>query len=181
MMKQLWFAGAVAALAVTVVAPTWAQAPGGGSPFPDGQGKEIVAVACTQCHGPNTFVNIRENDEAWRRQVWDMVERGAQIAPDEMDTVVKYLSTVFGPGANLPQFASVTLPDGQGKEVIDGGCGLCHGLERITAAKRSAADWQAVVTKMVFLGAPLSADQAKAAVAYLNANFGESGKTASAK
>lgn len=171
MMKQLWFAGALAALAFAAIGSTRAQAPGGGSPFPDGEGHDIVAVACTQCHGPNTFVSIRENAEAWRRQVWDMVERGAQIAPGEMDTVVKYLSTVFGPGANLPQFASVSLPDGQGKEVIDGGCALCHSLDRIAAAKRSPQDWQDVVNKMVFLGAPLSADQAKAAVAYLDANF----------
>jgi mono/diheme cytochrome c family protein len=181
MMKQLWFLGALAVLAFAAITPTRAQAPGGSSPFPDGDGKDIVAVACTQCHGPNTFVNIRENAEAWRRQTWDMIERGAQISPDEMDTVVKYFSTAFGPGANLPQFASVTLPDGQGKEVIEGGCGLCHGLDRIAAAKRSPQDWQDVVTKMVFLGAPLSADQAKAAVDYLNANFSDSGKTASAK
>lgn len=180
-MKQLWFAGAVAAFAFAAIGSTHAQAPGGGSPFPDGEGHDIVAVACTQCHGPNTFVNIRENAEAWRRQVWDMVERGAQISPSEMDTVVKYLSTVFGPGANLPQSAAVSLPDGQGKEVVEGGCALCHSLDRIAAAKRSPADWQAVVAKMVFLGAPLSDDQAKAAVAYLNANFGDGGKTASAK
>ena len=178
MMKQLWFVGVLAALALAAIGTTRAQAPGGGSPFPDGEGHDIVAVACTQCHGPNTFVNIRENAEAWRRQVWDMVERGAQISPDEMDTVVKYLSTVFGPGANLPQFAAVTLPDGQGKEVIEGGCALCHGLDRITAAKRSPQDWQDVVSKMVFLGAPLSADQAKAAIAYLDANFSAEQKAA---
>jgi len=177
-MKQLWVVGALAALCFTADGAARAQAPGGGGPFPDGEGKEIVAVACTQCHGPNTFVTLRENAEAWRRQTWDMVERGAQISPDEMDTVVKYLSTAFGPGANLPQFAATSLPDGQGKEVVEGGCALCHGLDRITAAKRSPHEWEAIVAKMVFLGAPLSADQAKAATAYLNANFSPEQKAA---
>ena len=177
-MKQLWLMGALAALSFAAIGSTQAQAPGGGSPFPDGEGRDIVAVACTQCHGPNTFVNLRQNAVAWRHEVWDMIERGAQLTPSELDTVVKYFSTAFGPGANLPQFAQTSLPDGQGKEVVEGGCALCHGLDRITAAKRSASDWKAIVAKMVFLGAPLSADQAKAATDYLTANFSPAQKAA---
>jgi mono/diheme cytochrome c family protein len=179
-MRKFLFGGAFTALVFALSGTAHAQAPGAG-PFPEGTGREIVAVACTQCHGPNAFINWREGPEAWRHQIYDMIERGAQISPDELDTAVKYLSTAFGPGANLPQFASVTLPDGQGKEIVDGGCALCHGLDRITAANRSPQEWQAIVAKMVFFGAPLSGDQAKAATDYLAANFSASGKTASAK
>jgi len=180
-MRKFLFGGTFAASIFAVSAIAHAQAPSA-SPFPDGgAGRDIVAVACTQCHGPNTFVNWREGADAWRHQVYDMIERGAQISPDELDPAVKYLSTAFGPGANLPQFASVTLPDGQGKEIVDGGCALCHGLDRITVANRSPQEWQAIVAKMVFFGAPLSGDQAKAATDYLTANFSGSGKTASAK
>ncbi len=179
-MKKFWLAGAFAALLVFAAGSVRAQAPGG-SPFPDGEGRDIVAVACTQCHGPNTFVGWRENAIAWRRQTYDMILRGAQISPDEIDAAVKYLSTAFGPGANLPQFPAVTLPDGQGKEIVEGGCALCHGLDRVAAAKRSPQDWQSIVARMVFIGAPLSGDQVKAATAYLNANFGTGSQTASAK
>ncbi len=179
-MQKFLFVGAFAALIFALGGTAHTQAPGA-SPLPEGAGRDIVAVACTQCHGLNTFVNWREGAEAWRRQTYDMIERGAQISPDEIDTVVKYFSTVLGPGANLPQFASVTLPDGQGKEVVEGGCALCHGLDRITVAHRSAPEWQAIVAKMVFLGAPLSGDQAKAATDYLTANFSGSGKAASTK
>ena len=60
--------------------------PGGGSfgasapaanPFPDGPGKEIVSVACTQCHGPSVFMQLRMGDVAWRNQIYDMILRGA--------------------------------------------------------------------------------------------------------
>lgn len=179
-MRKFLFAGAFAALIFAVGGTARAQAPGA-SPLPDGEGRDIVAVACSQCHGLNTFTSWREGAEAWRRQTYDMIERGAQISPDEIGTVVKYLSTVFGPGANLPQFAPVTLPDGPGKEIVEGGCALCHGLDHITAAQRSPQEWQAIVTRMVFFGAPLSGDQAKAATDYLTANFGSGAKTASAK
>lgn len=157
-----------------------AQGPGA-SPLPEGEGRDIVATACSQCHGLNAFVGIRENAQAWRWQTYDMVLRGAQISPSEMDTVVKYLSTHFGPGVNVPPSPAVTLADGQGKEIVEGGCALCHGLDRIAAAKRSPREWQSIVDKMVFLGAPLNADQAKSATAYLNANYGNGQKAASAK
>jgi hypothetical protein len=90
-----------------------------------------------------------------------------------MDTVVKYFATHFGPGVNVPKGADVTLADGQGKEIVEGGCGLCHGIDRVVAAKRSKGEWQKIVDKMIFFGAPLNADQAKTATDYLAANYGE--------
>jgi len=150
------------------------------SPFPDGPGKEIVSVACTQCHGPNVFTQLRMNQAAWRGYIYDMILRGAQIGPDDIDTAAKYMATAYGPGVPFPnqQPAQVSLPDGQGKEVVEGGCALCHGLDRVVATKRTPADWQSIVDRMVHFGAPLSGDQLKAALAYLDANFASGNQTA---
>jgi mono/diheme cytochrome c family protein len=141
--------------------------------LPDGPGKEIVATACSQCHALTAITQLRQGDHAWRFQVYDMILRGAQVAPSEMDTVVKYLATSFGPGV---PFAvpppNVTLPDGAGKELVEGGCALCHGLDRVVATKRSKGEWNGIVTRMVFFGAPVDADQAKTVTAYLDSKFG---------
>ncbi|MBV8743765.1 MAG: hypothetical protein JO134_01845, partial [Xanthobacteraceae bacterium] len=67
-----------------------------------------------------------------------------------------------------------------GKEVVEGGCGICHGLDRAVGTARSPGEWQAIVAKMVFLGAPLSADQQRAATDYLSSNFANA-RTAAAK
>lgn len=176
MMKVL----SVVLLGFALATPARAQAPAA-SPLPNGEGKDIVATACTQCHGLNTFTPWRENAQAWRNQVYDMVLRGAQIAPTEMDTVVKYLATNFGPGVNVPKGADVTLTDGQGKEVVEGGCALCHGLDRVVAAKRSKGEWQLIVKRMIFLGAPLDGDQANTVVSYLDSNYGSDIEKAAAK
>jgi mono/diheme cytochrome c family protein len=170
----------LAAAPLLWAAPLHAQGPGGNE-LPPGEGREVVAVACSQCHRLNAVTQLREGATAWRYQIYDMIERGAQVTPSEMDAAVKYLATHFGPGVNVPPSPPVTLPDGQGKEVVEGGCGLCHGMNRALAANRSPSDWQSVVKRMVFLGAPLSDDQAKAAVAYLSAHFGMAEKTAAAK
>ncbi len=179
-MRKLLLSLVCAALPLLAAAPVSAQGPGG-NPLPPGEGRDVVASACSQCHGLNAITQLRESAAAWRHQIYDMVERGAQIAPSEMDAAVKYLATNFGPGVNVPASAPVTLPDGPGKAVVEGGCGLCHGMDRVTAAARSPAGWQGIVKRMVFLGAPLSGDQAKEAVEYLSANFGSGAKTASTR
>jgi mono/diheme cytochrome c family protein len=70
----------------------------GANPLPPGPGRDIVAVACWQCHGLNAFTWLRQGEQAWRHQVYDMILRGTQISPSEINTVVTYLTTNFGPG-----------------------------------------------------------------------------------
>jgi cytochrome c5 len=152
------------------------------NPFPDHPGREIVSVACTQCHGPNVFTQLRMGDKAWRAQIYDMILRGAQIGPDDIDTAVKYMVASYGPGVPFPgqQPAQVTLADGSAKSLVEGGCALCHGLDRVVATKRTKGEWQNIVNRMVFFGSPVSGDQVASVVDYLSANYSPP-QTASAK
>lgn len=164
----------VGAVAATLAAfPAVAQQQPHASPLPPGAGEEVVAVACTQCHAPTTFTSLREDADAWRHQVYDMVLRGAQVGPGDIDRVVNYLATNFGPGINVPQATKpVTLPDGAGKTLVEQNCVLCHGLDRVAAVKRSSTGWTDVLKRMAFYGAPISDQDQKAITSYLDANFG---------
>ena len=64
------------------------------------------------------------------------------------------------------------LPDGPGKDLVANNCVVCHGLDRIAAAKRTESDWDSVLSRMQFMGAPVSADDKKTIAAYLDKNFG---------
>jgi len=167
----------VAALAAAVLAVTPAlaqQRRQGQSPFPPGKGRDIVATACTQCHAPNVFTSLREGPEAWRGHVEDMIMAGAQIGPDDVDTVVDYLATSFGPGVNVPPATQpVTLPNGPGKELVENNCVVCHGLDKIAATKRTPEGWTHIVSYMKYLGAPLSDKDEATILSYLEAKFGE--------
>ena len=166
---RAWLIAAAAALSVAPVVSASAQAPG---PLPPGEGREIVAVACTQCHAPAAFTQLREGAEAWRHQVYDMILRGAQVQPADIDKTVGYLAANFGPGINLPPSRPVALPDGAGKDLVEARCSVCHGLDRIAMSKRSPAEWDKILHRMSFLGATLSADDMKSVAAYLDARFG---------
>jgi hypothetical protein len=143
-------------------------------PLPPGEGRDIVAVACTQCHGLAVVNSIRQAENAWRVQVYDMILRGAQIHPDDLPVVIDYLSRNFGPGVNVRQSKmAVTLPNGDGSELIETGCGeLCHGLDRVVLSRRRPAEWNAIVKRMVFLGAPIGDKEVAKVAAYLSKAFG---------
>jgi len=144
------------------------------SPLPPGDGADIVAVTCSQCHGLNAITQLREGATAWRHQVYDMIERGAQVAPSEIDVVVNYLATHFGPGIPFPGAtpANVTLAPGDGSNIVAEKCSLCHGVDRVVATKRTRAQWTSIVNRMVYLGAPITPDQQKTVLQYLGTNFG---------
>jgi mono/diheme cytochrome c family protein len=144
------------------------------NPFPAGASRDLIAVACTQCHRAGPITQLRMGESGWRRQVYNMVLRGAQIGPDEIDDVVKYLATNFGPGVPVPGVtpAPVKLPDGAGADLVAGACGTCHGVDRVVAVARPGGQWEAIVRRMVAIGAPVDADQTRQIISYLETNYG---------
>jgi mono/diheme cytochrome c family protein len=145
------------------------------TPFPAGTGRDTIAVACTQCHRAGPIVQLRMGEDGWRRQVYNMILRGAQIRPDEIEDVVNYLATNFGPGVPIPGPAPtpVTLPAGAGEDLVTSACGICHGLDRVVAVARPGRQWEGIVHRMVAIGAPIDPDQTGQIISYLKANYGE--------
>jgi len=165
----------VAALALAAAAPARAQGAQGASAraLPPGDGRDVMATACSQCHPLNVIMSMREGATGWRRHVYNMVTRGAQLTPPEADTVIAYLAANFGPGSPAAGAATPTLPAGPGKELVETRCTGCHDLERVAVVKRHKAEWPAVVANMVGRGAVASAEEAQAITSYLAAHFGE--------
>lgn len=145
------------------------------SPLPAGDGKQLVAVACTQCHGLRPIVMLRDGPAGWKGFVQDMVLRGAQLTPEEADTVIQYLSKSFGP-VSAPAKAGAqptSLPAGSGKELVESRCTLCHGLEKITGEKRSKEEWSGTVKNMVERGLSATPEEIQTMTSYLSAQFGK--------
>jgi cytochrome c5 len=161
--------GAVALTLVTTASPGFAQ---NANPLPAGDGRDLVSVACSQCHYLGTIAKIRDGAAGWRVYVNNMVLRGAQLTPAEMDKVVDYLALNLGPGANLPPATPVTLPDGHGKDLVETRCGLCHDLERVATVKRQKQAWPVIVNNMVAWGATATPEEANTITDYLASNFG---------
>jgi mono/diheme cytochrome c family protein len=162
------------ALVLAAAAPLHAQtAPA----LPPGEGRDLVAVACTQCHGLNTIMAIRDGSAGWRQFVNYMILKGAQVTEREADTVVQYLTANFGPSSPPAPGAApavlAPLPPGSGKELVEARCVTCHDLLRIVASRRQKTDWDGIVANMINRGATATPDERQTIVSYLAAQFGE--------
>ena len=140
--------------------------------LPAGEGRDLVATACTQCHALAPLTGMRDGPAGWKRHVYNMVIRGAQLSPRDVDTVLQYLNTNFGPGQSLPPAKPIALASGAGKDLVETRCTQCHDLERVTAAKRHKRDWPAVVANMFDRFGHSAPDEASAISSYLAANYG---------
>lgn len=71
----------------------------------------------------------------------------------------------------LPATAQDPFPEGPGKEVTVRLCGTCHPAERSAAVRLTRDGWQAVMSKMVSLGAQGSEAERATVLDYLSASF----------
>jgi cytochrome c2 len=141
------------------------------------KGRQVVAQTCAACHTTITrMVQIhKQSPEEWRDTVYFMISRGAQIMPDEVDSVVAFLSATGGQGpAQGTQVAGgagrgagrggagqATGGDVDGRTIFNRTCQQCHELAT-ASSKQPSEEWSAVVARMVSYGARLnSADQQK--------------------
>lgn len=68
--------------------------------LPDGDGKIAVIELCAgACHPAARFVDIRKSRAEWHKTVMSMVARGAQLFPEDVDTVTNYLGMYLSDGA----------------------------------------------------------------------------------
>jgi competence ComEA-like helix-hairpin-helix protein len=63
--------------------------------LPDGKAKSVIENACTECHGLDQVVSNPMSAKDWRATVNRMVKKGATLSPEEIDSVVEYLSVYF--------------------------------------------------------------------------------------
>jgi cytochrome c5 len=178
-----WLAG----LLLSASGQLYGQAAAPGA-LPLGDGKELVEKACAQCHGLRLILMLRDGPVAWKNLVGDMVVKGAQLMPEEAETVARYLAKNFGPGRNPmktgknPPGQTVggetkaeVLPAGPGKELVESRCGLCHDLVIITAVLRSKQDWESIVKNMFARGLTATPDEIRNMTSYLTIQFGAKG------
>jgi mono/diheme cytochrome c family protein len=179
------------------------QAPPSASPrpkpveMPDGDGKAIAVANCQACHRLGNVTGAHKSLDDWRDTVTKMIDYGANVPPDKVETLVQYLARNFGPKTDVPaadaqtapnasapsaevppgapakpKAATVEMPDGEGKAIAIADCQACHRLGNVTSAHKSLDDWRDTVNKMIDYGVTVPPDKVETLVQYLAKNFG---------
>jgi mono/diheme cytochrome c family protein len=139
------------------------------------KGRQVVAQVCATCH--TTIVRMvqvhKQTAEQWKDTVYFMISRGAQIMPDEVESVVAFLAATAGnnpqPGRGGRGSAAgpgPQTPGADGAAIHQRTCQQCH--ELATASKKlDSEEWDAVVTRMMTYGAKLTPADRQKLVEYL--------------
>jgi mono/diheme cytochrome c family protein len=183
--RTLWLAGLLICVSSVL------RAQGRGPELPPGEGKELAQSVCaTACHDATPLLMKRDGESGWRRNVERMVvQKGAQLFPADLETLLRYLSTRLGPGAGgrmqtgvLPPGAlgggaqtanDVQLPEGTGKDVVAARCAVCHDLGRVVSVRRTKQGWEQMTRNMMGRGSQVSAEQIQTIITYLTTHFGK--------
>jgi cytochrome c5 len=143
--------------------------------LPEGEGRDLLMSACSSCHALSAVTIKRDGPAGWRHHMSNMVLRGAQLNEREMEVVLAYLVTNFGPTAPIASATPITLPEGPERQTVETLCAACHDLERVTTARRDAAAWDAVVGDMLGRLGSNDPDARRRIAAYLASHYGTHG------
>lgn len=72
---------------------------------PSGPGLDLINKQCSACHTTATIFSQRKTSDDWAATVQLMVDRGAELKPEETDVVIDYLAKNFAappPAAAAP-------------------------------------------------------------------------------
>jgi cytochrome c5 len=78
--------------------------------LPDGEGKAIAAEYCQACHKLTNLMKAHKDRDDWHDTVQLMMDRGASLPQEKVDTLVEYLAKNFGPKTAAPP-AGTASPD----------------------------------------------------------------------
>ena len=69
---------------------------------PPGPALVVINERCSTCHTTASVFNQRRSADDWAATVQLMVDRGADLTPDDMTMVIDYLAANFGPEPAKP-------------------------------------------------------------------------------
>ncbi|MCZ6486472.1 MAG: c-type cytochrome [Acidobacteria bacterium] len=129
--------------------------------MPEGQGKQMVASICSGCHTLGSVLTQRRSSEEWAQTVNEMISRGAQIFPEEVDTMVSYLGEHFGAQAGSASLQSA------GEEIFRNKCFQCHGEGMWSDLRQDRRGWEGTLFRMVGRGALWTEEEISSMADYL--------------
>jgi cytochrome c5 len=134
------------AASLSVVAAQSTPAAPAGAALPDGPGKSIVQRSCNACHALGVITSKRASPDQWSQVVNEMVSRGADLSDDEIDTLIQYLSTNFGPAEPKSEHSApsgtATQPSPRGTAIQPGTSGAAPHVSAQPTQNRDKAGTQ---------------------------------------
>lgn len=125
-------------------------------------GERIQNASCAGCHDLRVIQVQAFDLKGWTRVINEEIERGAEVAPEDIPVLAEYLALNHGP-----------LPDAPGKDILLHKCTVCHDLRRVKLQAGDVEIWQDTLQAMFNEGAKLTNEEYPVLLEYLVTYFGE--------
>jgi len=87
--------------------------------------------------------------------------------------LIAVAAALAGCKSNAASPAATSAPTAaDGATLLQERCSVCHTTDRITQARKTSAEWDTTVTRMIGKGAQLSSEEKTVLVDYLAATYG---------
>jgi|ERR1051326_1202217 competence ComEA-like helix-hairpin-helix protein len=73
--------------------------------LPPGDSRDLVLNSCIGCHNLKVVVQARKTPAEWSKCLNDMIQRGAQLFPEEIEPIRSYFVKSFG--KDVPKLVNV--------------------------------------------------------------------------
>jgi cytochrome c5 len=117
------------------------------------KGEQIQNASCLGCHDLRPIQTQALDKDGWTKMIASMVDKGAEVKPDELAPLVDF------------------LVKNHGKTILLNTCTVCHDLGRVRRQGGTRDDWNDILGAMLNEGAMLSEQDYPVLLAYLARNF----------
>lgn len=100
----------------TVIVVAWLSAARAAAQLPEGPGRNETVKLCSQCHGPEVVMSVRQDRGGWAATLRKMSALGAKGTDEEFRAVLGYVATQFPadlvPRINVNTATAIELESG---------------------------------------------------------------------
>ena len=182
--------GAMILGVVLFATPAFPQGRGASRPKvqrPEGDVWRVIRTNCISCHGIDDYAFYSLDRDGWTKLLQDKhkdisayISTGGStnLSTDDMNTLMGYLTTKFGPEtkpfprAYVPKEIDSFFSDPEAYRLMNRSCTVCHDLTRVSTNRDPEEAWRVKVLDMRERGAKISDDEIEHLVEWLGRVWG---------
>jgi len=146
---------------------------------PDGPVWNVIRANCTACHGIDDYAFFALDKSAWQNLiVTKHKDASVNLGEGDMNLLTDWLATTFGPNSKpfprtyIPPEITTFFSDPEANRLMNRACTKCHGLDRVSNARKAEDAWRVTLVDMRERGAQLSDQELEQLVEWLTRVWG---------
>ena len=146
---------------------------------PEGPVWDVIRKNCTECHGIDDYAFHALDKAGWQKLIADK-HKGpeAKLSDADLNLLTDWMAAKFGPDSKpfprtyVPPEIKTFFSDPEANRLMNRACTKCHGVDRVSSARKPEEGWRVTLVDMRERGAQLSDEELERLVEWLTRVWG---------